>query len=75
MAHEKGSPTLQLKAFKPENLAKVESVTAFSVTNNKIVQKADEMDVNRGNDALRALLNFYVVRSRICPADQEPLSK
>ena len=73
MAHSKAAPTLMLKHFKTENLAKIENTTSFSVTSSKITQKSDDADVNRGNDALRALLNFFVVRNQVCPADREPL--
>ena len=73
-AHDRAAPTLTLKQFRPENLSKTEEKKSFTFNKHSITQKPDEVDIENANTALRALLNYYAIRSAICPADREPLT-
>ena len=61
-AHEKATTTLQLKAFKNENMARVEDIKTFSMAGGQFKQNAQEQEVAICKDAIRSLLNYVVIR-------------
>ena len=71
MAHERASPNLLLKMYRPENLTRTEDVKTWAVSGGKFKQTAEEAEITDAYGALRALMNYFLIRKRICPGDFE----
>ena len=72
MAHSRADPSLLLKMYRPENITRTEDVKTWAVAGGKFKQSAEEADITDTYGALRALMNYFLIRKRVCPGDFEP---
>ena len=72
--HDRQYPSLQLKMFRHDNLARVDQKTRVQIDGKDLSVKDADQNLANKWQAILALLNFHVITTQICPANTETLT-
>ena len=72
--HDRQNPSLQLKAFRHDNLARVDHKNKVQIDGKDLSVKDTDQNLNNKWEAILSYLNFHVISTQICPANTESLT-